>query len=164
MQKGYNITPEMLAKWHQERFTPQNTILGITGDVKAADLVPKLEKALAAWKKTDLTEVLPPNPKQVASKKVLIVDRPGSVQTTVAPDSPSAAAMPRPAPRVAPARTATRPRSACGSGSQAISGQDRSQWRSHEGQIPWSCSSARSTWPGAVPDRFLSIAYATPFK
>src|SRR5207249_12248392 len=29
------ITPEMLAKWHQERYTPQNTILGITGDIKA---------------------------------------------------------------------------------------------------------------------------------
>src|SRR5437764_11219280 len=38
------------------------------------------------------------------------------VQTTVAPASPSATAMPRPAPRVAPATTATRPRSAAGSG------------------------------------------------
>jgi predicted Zn-dependent peptidase len=35
----------MLAKWHQERFTPQNTILGITGDVKASEVVAKLEKA-----------------------------------------------------------------------------------------------------------------------
>jgi zinc protease len=77
------ITSEMLAKWHQERYTPQNTILGITGDVKAAEIVPKLEKALAVWKKTDLKEVLPPNPKPIASKKVFLVDRPGSVQTTV---------------------------------------------------------------------------------
>jgi len=78
------ITPEMLLKWHQDRYTPQNTILGITGDVKAADVVQKLEKALAAWKKTDLKEVLPPNPKAAAAKRVLLVDRPGSVQTTVA--------------------------------------------------------------------------------
>jgi zinc protease len=77
------ITAEMLTKWHQDRYTPQNTILGITGDVKAADIVPKLEKALAAWKKTDLKEVLPPNPKPIASKRVFLVDRPGSVQTTV---------------------------------------------------------------------------------
>jgi hypothetical protein len=41
------------------------------------------------------------------------------VQTTVAPASPSAAAIPRPAPRVAPATTATRPRSASGSGDHA---------------------------------------------
>jgi zinc protease len=77
------ITPEMLSKWHQERFTPQNTILGITGNVKAAEIVPKLEKALAGWKRTNLKEVLPANAKPAASKKVLLVDRPGSVQTTV---------------------------------------------------------------------------------
>ena len=78
------ITSEMLAKWHQDRYKPQNTILGITGDVKAAEILPKLEKALAGWKKDDLKEVLPPNPTPVASKKVFLVDRPGSVQTTVA--------------------------------------------------------------------------------
>jgi len=78
------ITAEMLAKWHQDRFKPQNTILGITGDVKAAEILPKLEKALGAWKKDDLKEILPPNPKPVASKRVFLVDRSGSVQTTVA--------------------------------------------------------------------------------
>jgi zinc protease len=77
------VTPEMLAKWHQDRYAPQNAILGITGDVKAAEIVPKLEKLLAAWKKTELKEVLPPNPKPAAAKKVFLVDRPNSVQTTV---------------------------------------------------------------------------------
>src|SRR5438105_8420608 len=38
------ITPELLAKWHQERYAPQNAILGITGDVKASEIVPKLER------------------------------------------------------------------------------------------------------------------------
>jgi len=78
------ITPELLAKWHQERYTPQNAILGITGDVKASEIVPKLEKMLAVWKKTDLKEVLPPNPKVAASKRVFLVDRPNSVQTSIA--------------------------------------------------------------------------------
>src|SRR5439155_4646111 len=48
------------------------------------------------------------------------------VHTTVAPASPKAAAMPRPAPRVAPATTATRPRSASGSGDHAIARPYRS--------------------------------------
>jgi zinc protease len=78
-----SVTPAMLAKWHQDRFAPQNAVLGITGDVKAAEIVPKLEKAFASWKKTDLKEVLPENPKAIAVKKVLLVDRPNSVQTTV---------------------------------------------------------------------------------
>ena len=78
------ITPDMLAKWHRERYAPQNAILGITGDVKASEIVPKLEKVLAAWKKTGLKEELPPNPKPAASKRVLLVNRPNSVQTTVA--------------------------------------------------------------------------------
>src|SRR5215467_9258432 len=77
------MTPAILAKWHQDRYTPQNAILGITGDVKAAVIVPKLERAFATWKKTELKEVLPPNPKAAASKKVFLVDRPSSVQTTV---------------------------------------------------------------------------------
>jgi predicted Zn-dependent peptidase len=77
------MTPAMLVKWHQDRYTPQNAILGITGDIKAAEIVPKLEKAFASWKKTDLKEVLPDNPKPVAVKKVSLVDRPNSVQTTV---------------------------------------------------------------------------------
>jgi zinc protease len=77
------MTQEMLAKWHREQYAPQNAVLGITGDVRAADLVPKLEKWLASWKKTELKEVLPSNPKPAASKRVLLVDRPNSVQTSV---------------------------------------------------------------------------------
>lgn len=77
------ITPDALRKWHDSRYTPQNTILGITGDVKTADLVQKLEKWLAGWKKTDLSESLPSNPKPATTKKVYLVDRPGSVQTSL---------------------------------------------------------------------------------
>jgi predicted Zn-dependent peptidase len=78
------LSSEILAKWHSERYVPHNTILGIAGDVKPEELVPRLEKLLAGWKKTELKEVLPPNPIAPAQKKVILVDRPGSVQTTLA--------------------------------------------------------------------------------
>src|SRR3954452_18828595 len=52
------------------------------------------------------------------SDRWFAVVRPG--QTTVAPASPSAAAMPRPAPRGAPATTSTFLGSASGSGDHAI--------------------------------------------
>jgi predicted Zn-dependent peptidase len=77
------MTPEILRKWHDEHYTPQNSILAITGDIQAAELLPKLEKWLADWKKTDLKEMLPPNPKPSVAKKVFLVDRPNSVQTSL---------------------------------------------------------------------------------
>lgn len=77
------LTPAILAKWHDEKYAPQNTILGIAGDVKSAELVPKLERLLAGWKKTDLKEALPTNPKPSTARKVYLVDRPDSVQTSL---------------------------------------------------------------------------------
>ncbi len=78
------ITPELLAQWHRERYVPQNAILGIAGDVRAGELIPKLEQWLAAWQKTDMKEVLPPHPKPADAKRIYLVDRPNSVQTTIA--------------------------------------------------------------------------------
>ena len=78
------ITPEALSQWHRERYAPQNAILGIAGDVHTADLIPKLEKWLAGWKKTDAKEQWPGSPAPASAKKIYLVDRPNSVQTTLA--------------------------------------------------------------------------------
>jgi predicted Zn-dependent peptidase len=77
------MTPEALAKWHRERLVPHNAILAIAGDVKAAELVAKLKKWLAAWQKTDLKEVLPTHPQPTTQEKIFLVDRPTSVQTNL---------------------------------------------------------------------------------
>jgi predicted Zn-dependent peptidase len=78
------MTPEMLAKWHRERYVPQNAILAIAGDVRASALIPKLKTWLAGWQKTDLKVSPPPRPAPASAKKIYLVDRPGSVQTTIA--------------------------------------------------------------------------------
>ncbi len=78
------LTPEALAKWRQDHYAPQNAILGIVGDVRASDLIPKLTRWLAGWQKTDAKEVLPPNARPSTERKIYVVDRPGSVQTTLA--------------------------------------------------------------------------------
>jgi zinc protease len=77
------ITPAELKKYHDEHYVPQNTIIGIAGDVDAKTLVPKLTKLFANWKKTDAKEVLPENPKPASGRRLLLVDRPGSVQTNL---------------------------------------------------------------------------------
>ncbi len=77
------LTPDALAKWHAEKYCPQNAILGIAGDVNPSEIVPKLNQWFAAWQKTDYRPELPPNPVAATTRKVYLVDRPGSVQTSV---------------------------------------------------------------------------------
>jgi predicted Zn-dependent peptidase len=78
------LTPDALAAWHRDRFDPSRAILGIAGDVSTAQLMPKLEKWLAAWPRRSIDTALPANPTPVASRRIFVVDRPDSVQTTVA--------------------------------------------------------------------------------
>jgi predicted Zn-dependent peptidase len=75
---------ELLIKWHRERFVPENSILGIAGAVQAKDLIAKLEKQLAGWKKRQVEQAWPRDPAPAKARKVLLVHRPNSVQTTLA--------------------------------------------------------------------------------
>ncbi|MGZ8477047.1 MAG: M16 family metallopeptidase [Candidatus Binatia bacterium] len=77
------LTPDGLRQWHRERYAPQNAILGIAGDVRAKDLIVKLEKLLGGWKRTELKAILPRDPQAASARKVFLVHRPNSVQTTV---------------------------------------------------------------------------------
>ena len=77
------LTPKMLQDWHKKRYTPQNTILAISGDVRPAELVPKLRRWLAPWKKSRGSVNFPPGPPPASKGRILLVDRPGSVQTTL---------------------------------------------------------------------------------
>ncbi len=77
------LTPEALMKWHRERYAPQNAVLGIAGDVRAVELIPKLEQWLGSWQKGAVKEPLPPDPVPASARKIYLVDRPDSVQTTI---------------------------------------------------------------------------------
>lgn len=78
-----SLTPAMLSDWHAKRYAPQNTILAISGDVHADSLVPKLRKWLSEWHRSVVPATLSPVPPPAAKGKVFLVDRPGSVQTTL---------------------------------------------------------------------------------
>jgi predicted Zn-dependent peptidase len=77
------LTPELLMKWHRERYLPEDSILAFAGDVDPAELLPKLEKWLAGWAGPHDGVELPPNPAPVSTRKIYLVDRPESVQTTL---------------------------------------------------------------------------------
>jgi zinc protease len=78
-----SMTPADLAKWHDERYVPQNAILGIAGDVNPAATIALLKKVLGDWKRTAFVEKLPPSPAATARKQIYLVNRPGSVQTNL---------------------------------------------------------------------------------
>jgi zinc protease len=78
------LTPEALARWHRERYSPRDSILAIAGDVSAAELMPKLEAALGSWQQNEIKAALPPNAAPASRRKIFLVDRPNSVQTTLA--------------------------------------------------------------------------------
>lgn len=77
------MTPEALKQFHDAHYLPQNTILGIAGDVDAKTLIPKLEKMFGGWKKTDGEFALPENAAPATTRKLYLVNRPGSVQTNI---------------------------------------------------------------------------------
>ncbi len=79
------LSREALSQWHGDRYAPGNAILGIAGNVRAKELIAKLEKRLASWKtKGEAKQSWPRNPAPVKSRRVLLVNRPNSVQTTLA--------------------------------------------------------------------------------
>jgi zinc protease len=77
------LTPDLLTRWHRERYSPQDSLLAIAGDVSPAELIPKLEKSLADWRGRRRSQRMPPNPAPAAARKVYLVERPNSVQTTL---------------------------------------------------------------------------------
>lgn len=78
------LTPEKLAQWHKQRYAPQNTILGVAGDVNAQEFIAKLKKWFANWPKNDFQLAPTPQTTGVKESHVIVVDRPNSVQTTLA--------------------------------------------------------------------------------
>jgi predicted Zn-dependent peptidase len=77
------LTPDVLLKWHRERYSPRDAVLAFAGDVYPSELLPKLEKSMAGWQNASGTRKLPPNPVPASASKIYLVDRPNSVQTTL---------------------------------------------------------------------------------
>jgi zinc protease len=78
-----SLTPAMLAEWHDKHYAPQNTILAISGDVHAETLIPKLRQWLGEWKQSDTPVNFVSGPPAANKEKIFLIDRPGSVQTTL---------------------------------------------------------------------------------
>ncbi len=72
-----------LAAFHTARYRPNNAFLSAHGDITLKDLVARLERHFGDWPKAELDKVTLPPPKGPEKARVLLVDRPGSVQTSL---------------------------------------------------------------------------------
>ena len=77
------ITRDDLVAFHKTWFAPNNATLAIVGDVKADDIVPLVEKALAGWESRDVPMPKLPGILPIKGITVHLVDRPGSVQSNI---------------------------------------------------------------------------------
>jgi zinc protease len=77
------LSSKDLAAFHSAYYRPNNAILAIVGDVTLKELMPKIEKAFGDWQKGEVPATTIPVAPAQAGSRILLIDRPGSVQTVL---------------------------------------------------------------------------------
>lgn len=77
------LTRDDILAYYQTHYTPDNTILAVAGDVKAADVFAAAQKALGDWeRRAATTPVLPQEPVQSTPRRAVVEKT--TVQNTIA--------------------------------------------------------------------------------
>src|SRR5829696_4357725 len=77
-----SLTRDDLIAFHKRWFAPNNAILAVVGDVTAEQAFAGVEKAFGSWPKAELTSI-PGGDVPPPTRRVIVVDRPGAVQTDI---------------------------------------------------------------------------------
>ena len=83
------ITREAMIEWHKTRYVPDHALIAFSGDITLADARKKVEAKLGAWKKAGVPAPTVQEPPAAGAPKVVIVNRPASVQTLILVGGPS---------------------------------------------------------------------------
>lgn len=78
-----SFTVEDLKKFYSTYFYPNNAFLVVVGDVKADELIAKLEKVLARWQQSNVPSVAVPKAQQVNGRTIYLIDKPGAPQSVI---------------------------------------------------------------------------------
>jgi zinc protease len=78
-----DVTRADLARYHKAHYMPNNGIVLAYGDFTLRSLVQQLERAFGDWPKGETPAISLPALTPPAKSRVLLVDRPGSVQTSL---------------------------------------------------------------------------------
>jgi predicted Zn-dependent peptidase len=77
------MTPTTLADFHRTRFVPDHALMAFAGDISLAEARKMVETKLAGWKKSGVTVEKVSEPPPLGQAKVVLIVRPGSVQTSL---------------------------------------------------------------------------------
>jgi len=72
-----------LVRWHREHFVGKNSFLVVAGDVDADHVAETTRKTFGAWKAGKRAVPIYTEPPQTTNRNILVVDRPGSVQSVI---------------------------------------------------------------------------------
>jgi zinc protease len=78
-----SFMPTDVKNFYQSGYGPNNATLIVVGDITAAALLPRLEKALGAWKNVAPSTPSLPKINQAAERRVILVDKPGAPQSEI---------------------------------------------------------------------------------
>lgn len=76
------VTPAQLSRFVKERVSPSAGHLVLVGDVKPEEALDQAEAALGGWSARTTAEALP-SPAPITPGPIVLVDRPGAVQTNI---------------------------------------------------------------------------------
>jgi predicted Zn-dependent peptidase len=85
------ITRDDLVAYHAQWFAPNNATLAVVGDVKAAEILPVVERVFADWKPRDVPPEKSSATPEMKGVTIHLVDRPGSVQSNIVVAQPGPA-------------------------------------------------------------------------
>jgi zinc protease len=78
------ITRDDVVRWYRTRYAPGNATLLLVGDLSAAEARRLAEDAFGAWRAEAPRPARPANPaRSVSATRVILIDRPGSVQSAI---------------------------------------------------------------------------------
>lgn len=78
-----SITRADVVAWHRAWYAPNNAMLVIVGDLNAAKLKPRLERAFAPWRKRAVAPTPTYPEAMLPAVRVRLVDSPGATQTQI---------------------------------------------------------------------------------
>jgi zinc protease len=77
------INRDLVIAYFNKNFRPDGGRVAVMGDINTRQIIPKLEKLFANWKGSARKPPELPMLGAIADKKIYLIDRPGSVQTTL---------------------------------------------------------------------------------